>query len=128
MKDNESNQEIFLIKKAILDYYHEGHAKADPNLYEQVLHDEWKFFMFDEKNNLKIVDKKEYYSWYSPEEVDENLQWMTEFFYVDVFQNNAQAKISIENQNVKYIDYFNLMKIDGIWWIVHKISQPIRKE
>ncbi|MFX0050981.1 MAG: nuclear transport factor 2 family protein, partial [Candidatus Hermodarchaeota archaeon] len=71
---------------------------------------------------------KEYYSWYDPKKVDSNLQWKTEFFYVNVYENNAQAKISIENQNVKYIDYFNLMKIKDTWWIVHKISQPMRKE
>jgi len=125
MKDVEENREIELIKKAIMDYYHEGHVKADSNLYEQVLHDEWKFFMFDEQEKLKIVDKKEYYSWYDPQNVDPKLQWKTEFFYVDVYKNNAQVKISIENQNVKYLDFFNLMKIDGIWWIVHKISQPM---
>ena len=127
MKDTEYNKDIDLIKNAIIDYYHEGHVKADSDLYEQVLHDEWKFFMFDDQNKLKVVDKKEYYSWYDPKKVDSSLQWKTEFFYVDVYENNAQAKISIENQNVKYIDYFNLMKIEGIWWIVHKISQPIRK-
>jgi hypothetical protein len=127
MKVVEHNKETDLIKNAIIDYYHEGHVKADSNLYEQVLHDEWKFFMFDDQNQLKVVDKKEYYSWYDPKKVDSSLQWKTEFFYVDVYENNAQAKISIENQNVKYIDYFNLMKVDGTWWIVHKISQPIRK-
>jgi hypothetical protein len=26
------------IRKAILNYYHEGHVKSDPELYEQVLH------------------------------------------------------------------------------------------
>lgn len=110
-----------------MDFYHEGHVKADSSLYDQVLHDEWKFFMFDDHNKLKVVDKEEYYSWYDPQNVDPNLQWKTEFFYVDVYKNNAQAKIIIENQNVKYLDYFNLMKIDGTWWIVHKISQPMEK-
>ena len=127
MKDFEEDREVYLIKKAIMDYYHEGHVKADSKLYEQVLHDEWKFFMFDDQEKLKVVDKKEYYSWYEPQNVDPELQWKTEFLYVDVHKNNAQAKISIENQNVKYLDYFNLMKLDGIWWIVHKISQPMEK-
>ena len=127
MKNVEHTQEVNLIKKAIMDYYHEGHVKADPHLYEQVLHDEWKFFMFDDQNKLKVVDKKEYYSWYNPQNLDPSLQWKTEVFYVDVYKNNAQVKINIENQNVKYLDYFNLMKIGGTWWIVHKISQPMGK-
>lgn len=127
MKNVRHNQEVDLIKKAIMDYYHEGHVKANPYLYEQVLHDEWKFFMFDDQSKLKVVDKKEYYSWYDPQNVDPSLEWKTEVFYVDVYKNNAQAKISIGNQNVKYLDYFNLMKIGGTWWIVHKISQFMEK-
>ena len=123
MSYQEQGKEIDLIKQVIMDYYHEGHVKADPELYEKVLHDEWKFFMLDDNKKLRVVEKKEYYSWYDPDKVDPNLQWKTEFFYVDVYANNAQVKISIENQKVKYIDYFNLMKLDGKWWIVHKISQ-----
>lgn len=122
---NKKNEEIDQIEKVIIDFYHEGHVKADPALYEQVLHDEWKFFMFDDQNNLEVVDKKKYYSWYDPEKVDSSLQWKTEFYYVDIFKNNAQVKISIGNQNITYLDYFNLMKIDGKWWIMHKISQPL---
>ncbi|MFW9903720.1 MAG: nuclear transport factor 2 family protein [Candidatus Thorarchaeota archaeon] len=30
--------------------------------------------------------------------------------------------MKIQNQNVQYIDYFNLMKINDTWWIVNKIS------
>lgn len=127
MTDAELNQkEIEKIKKTIMDYYHEGHVKADPKLYEEVLHDSWKFFMFDESENLKIVDKKEYYSWYDPENVDTNLRWNTEFYYVDIFEKNAQVKLKIETQDFSYLDYFNLMKISGKWWIVHKLSQKIK--
>lgn len=127
MNSNELNQkEVEDIKKIIMDYYHEGHVKADPKLYEEVLHDSWKFFMFDDKDNLKIVDKKEYCSWYDPEKVDTNLQWDTEFFYIDVFEKNAQVKLKIETQTFGYLDYFNLMKINGKWWIVHKLSQKLK--
>lgn len=109
-----------------MDYYHEGHVKADPRLYEEVLHDSWKFFMFDDKDNLKIVDKKEYCSWYDPEKVDTSLRWDTEFYYVDIFEKNAQVKLKIETQDFGYLDYFNLMKINEKWWIVHKLSQKLK--
>jgi len=42
--------------------------------------------------------------------------------------NQAAVKLRIENQNVKYIDYLNLMKIDGKWWIVHKLSHDQQKK
>ena len=125
-KFNNLESEVFSIKKAILDYYHEGHVKSDPKLYEKILHDDWRFFLFDENNRLKIVDKKEYQSWYNPEDVNVNLNWETEFYYVDVTGNNAAVKLRIECEEVGYIDYFNLMKVDNKWWIVHKLSHKIK--
>lgn len=125
-EDSSKKNEIKQIKKAIMDFYHEGHVLADPELYEKILHPEWKFFMFDEYDNLKVVDKKEYCSWYDPNNVDSTLEWITEFYYIDVFKNNAQVKLTIKNQNFGYLDYFNLVKIDNNWWIVHKISQPLK--
>ena len=111
------------IKKAIMDYYHEGHVKSDPKLYEKILHDDWKIFYLNEKGELKQADKKTYMSWYNPDKIDTTLNWKTTFLYVDVSEHLASVKLSIENQKFGYIDYFNLMKIDGKWWIVHKISR-----
>jgi hypothetical protein len=115
-----------VIKKAIMDYYHEGHVKSDPVLYKNILHDDWKFFLFDEEKQLRIVGKNEYMSWYDPEKVNNDLNWITEFNYIDVTGNNAAVKLRIECEEVGYIDYFNLMKINGKWWIVHKLSHKIK--
>jgi len=122
---NEVNnwKEIAAIKKAIMDYYHEGHVKSDPELYKKILHDEWKLFSFDGDGKLGIADKAEYLSWYNPQKVDQSLKWKTEFYYVDVTDKMGAVKLRIGNQKFGYIDYFNLMKIDGTWWIMHKISQ-----
>ncbi len=109
------------IKKAIMNYYHEGHVKSEPKLYEQILHDLWKMFVYVD-GELKIVDKKEYMSWYDPKKNDDSLKWNTNFLYVDITNNIAQAKIKLENQKILYIDYFNLVKTYGKWWIVNKLS------
>lgn len=113
------------IKRLILDYYHAGHVKADPQLYKEILHPDWKFFMFDENSDLKIVDRDEYCSWYDSKNVDTSLNWETDFSYVNVHFSIAQVKLTIKNQHVGYVDFFNLMKIHGRWWIVHKISQRL---
>jgi cell division protein FtsI/penicillin-binding protein 2 len=113
------------IKKAIMDYYHEGHVKSDPTLYNQILHDEWKFFYLDNEGKLIAVDKETYKSWYKPDKVNPELKWETKFYYVDVSKHNAAVKIKIKNQDFGYIDYFNMMKISGKWWIVHKISHKL---
>lgn len=125
IKDNEESEKN-AIKRTIMDYYHEGHVKSNPELYKNVLHDEWKFFLFDENKQLRIVDKDEYLSWYDPEKVNKNLTWNTEFYNIDVTGNIGAVKLRIECEEVGYIDYFNLMKIEGKWWIVHKLSHKVK--
>jgi hypothetical protein len=115
------------IRKAILDYYHEGHVQHDPELYKQVLHPDWKFFMFDQNRELKIIDRDQYCAWYDPQDVDPEIEWETEFYSIDVTESVGAAKIRLENQKVRYIDYFNMLKLDGKWWIVNKISYGVRK-
>ncbi len=115
------------IQKAILDYYHEGHAQCNHKFYENILHPEWKFFLLDQ-GQLRIVDRDEYFSWYKPEDIDPGLTWETEFYSVDVTENIAAVKLRLECQKVRYIDYFNMMKLDGRWWIVHKMSYGVPKD
>ncbi len=122
----EENTEKLAIKQAILDYYHEGHAQFFPDLYAKILHPEWKFFLI-EQGNLRVVDREEFYSWYAPEKFKPDLIWETEFYTVDVTGDLASVKLRLENQNVKYIDYLNMMKLDGVWWIVHKLSHETLK-
>ena len=114
------------IRKAILDYYHEGHVKSDPELYRQILHPEWKFFLLDQ-GQLRIVDREEYVSWSNPQDANPELKWETEFYAIDVTENIAAVKLRLECQEVRYIDYFNMMKLDGRWWIVHKMSHGVQK-
>lgn len=114
------------IKKAIMEYYHEGHVKSDPKLYDEILHDAWKIFYLNEKGELEQADKKTYMSWYDPKENDTTLNWKTTIEYIDVSEELASVKLRIENQKFGYVDYFNLMKIDGKWWIVHKISRRLK--
>ena len=115
------------IQEMILANYHNGHAFYDPELYRQILHPEWKFFLLED-DKLRIVNRKEFCTWYSPENIDPDLEWETEFYSIDVTGNQAAVKLRIENQDVKYIDYLNLMKIDGKWWIVHKLSHDRQKK
>jgi hypothetical protein len=114
------------IKKAILDYFHEGHVVSDGKLYEEVLHPEWMFTRMKE-GELQIVDRDEYVSWYIPEKFDPELEWETEFYSIDVTGDVASIKLRSECQKVGYIDYFNMMKIDGRWWVMHKISSHMKK-
>jgi hypothetical protein len=115
------------IRKAVMDYYHKGHVKSDPQLYENILHPEWRFFLLDGEGQLRIVERDEYLSWYNPDNADLELKWETEFYSVDVTESIAAVKLRLECQEVRYIDYFNMMKVDGRWWIVHKMSHGVDK-
>jgi len=113
------------IKRAVMEYYHEGHVKSEPKLYDKILHDDWKIFYLNEKGKLEQADKETYMSWYDPDKNDSTLKWKTTFDYIDVSGHLASVKLEIKNQKFGYIDYFNLMKIDGKWWIVNKISRKL---
>ena len=118
--------EASIIKEAILKYYSEAHITGESSLYKEILHPEWRFFLL-QSGKLTIIDRSEYMTFYDPQRADPNLHWETEFFYIDIFDPLASVKLRLENENVRYIDYFNMMKIDGKWWIVHKMSCPIEK-
>ena len=115
------------ITNVIMNHYHEGHAKHDYKYYDGALHDEWKFFMHNPDGSLQIVDKAKYNSWYDPKDIDENLHWETEIISIDTTGKVGSAKIRLECEKVQYIDYFNLMKLDEKWWIVHKVSHGTKK-
>ncbi|MCD6425120.1 MAG: nuclear transport factor 2 family protein [Anaerolineales bacterium] len=126
MKESNMTVDQQIIQKAILAYYHAGHAQYDPELYRKILHPEWKLFQIVE-GNLEEVDRDEFCDWYAPEKFDPGLVWETDIFSIDITGDVAAVKLSIQNQKVKYIDYLNLMKIDRKWWIVHKIYHEIQQ-
>ena len=114
-----------LIKKAIMEYYHEGHVQSDGELYREILHDIWNILWISEDGKIESADKEEYISWYKSENKNDSLEWKTELYYIDVSGNIGSAKIKISNQDFGYIDYFNFMKENGKWWIVNKISRKL---
>ncbi|MBN1122817.1 MAG: nuclear transport factor 2 family protein [Anaerolineae bacterium] len=127
MYTDDITAEVQAIKQAILDYYHEGHAKHDAKYYEPILHPDWRFMILDESGQPRIITRDEYLLFYDPKDRNPDLEWETEFYSVDVTGNFASVKLRIECQTVRYIDYFHMMKIDGTWWIVHKMSHGENK-
>ena len=116
------------IRRIIMDHYHEGHVQFRPELYDEVFHEDWKFFFYNREGEFQIVDKETYKSWYNPDENEEGLEWHTEILSIDITEHNAAVKLKIGNQKVEFTDYFNMMKIDGKWCVVNKISSANRFE
>ena len=126
IEDNDSEKQA--IHDAIMSTYHEGHVKNDPERFLQILHPEWRFFRIDAEGNLAIQDRDAYVAQYDPAHAGPPLDWETEIYSVDVTGSFASVKLRIECSLVKCIDYFNMMKLDGRWWIVHKISHGELKQ
>ncbi|WP_185234995.1 nuclear transport factor 2 family protein [Teredinibacter franksiae] len=123
IKTIDDDVDKLLIKEVIMEFYHEGHVTSDPKYYRQILHDDWKMFSVGDDGGLFQVDKSTYLSWYDPSKNDVSLNWKTEILYIDVSAPLASVKVNIGNQKFGYIDYFNMMKIEGKWWLVHKMSK-----
>lgn len=122
----EDSTEKDVIKKAITDYYYGGQKGSNPKLLDQIFHEEWHLYSIRE-GKLSITDKKTYLGYFDPSKANPDLNWDFEVYYVDVDGHAASAKVRLENDRVRFIDYFNMLKIDGKWWIVNKISFPTRK-
>ena len=110
------------IRRAILAYYYEGHVQHDAARYEPILHPAWKFFLREADGGLRIIDRDEYLSWYDPADRDPALAWETEVYSIDVTDHIASVRLRLECQKVAYTDHFHMMKLDGRWQIVHKMS------
>ncbi len=108
------------IHETIMANYHEAHVHNDSNLFMRILHPEWRFFRIDSEGKLAIQDRAAYVAQY--EAMKRGLDWETEIYSIDVTGDFASVKLRIECSIVRCIDYFNMMKLDGQWWIVHKIS------
>ena len=116
---NPDETEEQIIESALVEYYFNGIRNANPELLDQIFHEDW--MMFSVRNGqLRKVDKSTMLSYFDPSEAQPDL-WEFEVYYVNVTGTAAAANVRIENDRIRYIDYFNLLKIDDRWWIVHKI-------
>jgi hypothetical protein len=122
-EDSREESEKEAIRRIIMENYHEAHSRYDPALYEPILHNDWRLFHLDDEGKLHIINRDEYVASYDPSKRDPRLKRQTKIHYINVDGDIASAKLRIANQDFGYVDYFNLMKLEGRWWIVHKISR-----
>jgi len=116
------------IEDLILNYYHKGHELSDGEMYRSILHPNWHIFWINQNSKIECTDKENYMSWYKPENRNKKLKWTTEILSVDIEGDIAVAKIRLFNQDFGYLDYFSLMKEEGKWWVVNKISKSLDRK
>ena len=116
----DDEEEKAAIEKALTDFYYGGQRQGDADLLRQIFHPDWMLFSVNNGELVKF-DLDTYCGFANPQRAAQ-LTWDWEIYYVDVTGHAASAKVRLENDNVTFIDYFNMLKLDGKWWIVHKIS------
>lgn len=122
--DNQKSEKQ-AIHETIMANYHEAHVRNNSDLFMRILHPEWRFFRIDSEGKLGIQDRAAYVAQY--EAMKRRLDWETEIYSIDVTGDFASVKLRIECNIVRCIDYLNMMKLGGQWWIVHKISHAEHK-
>ncbi len=114
----EIQAEKVLINQTI-DMYFEGWMTGDTTLLGKAMHTTCKLKNVKEEKVL-VFDRAKYLSFFSPRPRRENAGGRV--VHIDVTHNIAAAKCKIHTADRLYTDYFNLMKLNGRWYIVDKIA------
>ncbi len=112
----QSDQE--LITKAVETYF-DGWMTGDTTKIGQVMHTSCKLKMIRDAEFL-VIDRNSYLGRFKPRPALEG--GSGRIISVDVTGNIASVKCEIEIPERIFTDYFNLVRIDGSWYIVDKVS------
>ncbi|PKV51428.1 protease I [Aquimarina sp. MAR_2010_214] len=106
-----------LIKKTVT-YYLDGGTNNDFETLKKAFHSN-ATMKFISKNGYKEVNALEFFKKVIKPGPKQNRK--TNVVSIDVTGNAAQAKLEIEYETFSFIDYMNLLKVDGEWKVVSKI-------
>ena len=102
-----------------LENYIKGHATGDGEYMKKAFHTEGNLiFVRDGKYSTRSF--AEYISGFTGKPAADEKDRKRSIESVDVAGNAAVAKVILDYPNVRFVDYFTLLKINGEWKIVNK--------
>ncbi len=104
--------------RTTLNYYLEGGTNNDFETLKKAFHST-ATMRYITNDGYKDVNALEFFG--SRMKPGPKQDRQTEIVYVDVMGNAAHAKLIIKYQDFAFIDFMNLLKVDGEWKIVGKI-------
>jgi hypothetical protein len=107
-----------------LGYYTHGGTNGDPKTVAKAFHPS-AFMKFVKEEKLIDVPINDYFTKFIQEGVIQNRTVAID--NIDITGNAGSAKLTIDYPTHQFVDYFNLLKVDGAWLIVSKIFQRIDK-
>jgi hypothetical protein len=120
---NAQNQEKVLLEKTIQTYF-DGWMTGDTIKIGKAMHLTCQLKIIKD-NQVTEYDRKTYLKGFKLRPKLENSQGR--IINIDITGNVASAKCEIETPQRLFTDYFNMMKLNGEWYIVDKIATNILK-
>lgn len=120
---NAQNQEKVLLEKTIQTYF-DGWMTGDTIKIGKAMHSSCNLKTIKD-NQVVIIDRKNYLSRFKLHSKLTNSEGR--IVEISFTGNVASAKCEIETPERIFTDYFNMMKLNGEWYIVDKISASILK-
>jgi aldose sugar dehydrogenase len=100
--------------------YFEGWMTGDTTKIGRAMHTTCHLKYFRD-GKFSDINRKDYLSLFTPKPKDAGTH--REIERIDITQNIASVRALIYTATHKFTDYFNLIKIDGLWYIVDKVSE-----
>lgn len=120
---NAQNQEKVLLEKTIQTYF-DGWMTGDTIKIGKAMHLTCQLKVIKD-NEVVEYDRKTYLKGFKLRPKLENTQGR--IINIDITGNVASAKCEIETAQRLFTDYFNMMRLNGEWYIVDKIATNILK-
>jgi len=116
--------DLELIQETITKYF-DGWLTGNAELIGEAMHESCHL-KFLREGKFELRNKEGYLSGFKPRPRLENAEGR--IVSVDITRNAASAKIELEIPGRLFTDYFNLLKLDGVWYITDKASTNIALE
>jgi len=118
-----NNTDRQLIEETI-EMYFEGWLTGDTLKLGKAMHATCKLKNIKEKK-VAVYDRATYLGFFNPRPRLENAGG--KILNIDITGPIASAKCSLETSTTLYTDYFNMIRLEGRWYIVDKISTKEKK-
>ena len=106
--------------RAAVEHYLQGHATGEGRHFQMVFHPVSMLF-FTDNGQFRSRTGVEYIAGAPGKPADDEAQRKRRIVFVDADGDAGMAKVELDYPQVRFVDYFTLLKIDGQWRIMNKI-------
>ncbi len=105
--------------KIPIENYIKAQATGNGNLIRQAFHKDARIMAFRD-GKLINLSVEEFAARFNGKAADDEAKRKRSFEVIEITENAAIARVTLDYPTVKFTDYMSLLKIDGEWKIVNK--------